>query len=296
MNLGIWIRRLFQLGYFSSAFWRWINNPPLWQIPWVQLHMGNLIPLCADGDSRTAHHLCHTDPHHTSWSYQTESWWRLCAQILFRCLLSSKETGPKGLRKVIKSDISCPISCPDNHLALFKFTGIPQEWSRALTRAHMHAPASPRLQINCVSAFVGWQLLALSGWSESENRRHTSPPPLPSPAQCEEQQSTSSSSSLLFSPVWIQSSSRAEVLPTCALGKLRPRLHTQPFCPRTNLTVWSLHDDAERATLAPRSPSLPALHRGVQFIWVHRGALWEGREVRRILQSDITGSEQSEGG
>lgn len=62
MNLGIWIWRLFQLGYFSSAFSRWINNPPLWQIPWVKLHMGNLIPLRADGDSRTAHHLCHTDP------------------------------------------------------------------------------------------------------------------------------------------------------------------------------------------------------------------------------------------
>lgn len=220
-----------------------------------------------------------------------------------RWLLCSKETEPKGPRKAIKSDIVVQLVA---QTTIWHFLNSLVSLRSDHTRAHTRAPASPRLQIKCVSALVG--VVALSGWSESENRRHTSTPPLPSPAQCEEQLSSSeraehillppppSSSSLLFSPVWIQSCSRAEVLPTCTLGKLRTRLHTQPFCPRTNLTVGSLHDDAERATLAPRSPALPNLYRGVQFIWVHRGALWEGREVRRILQSDITGSEQSEGG
>lgn len=285
-------------GYLSSAFWRWINNPWLWQIPRVQLH---ITPLCADGDSRTAHHLHHTDP--TIWSYQTESWWRLRAQILFAVFCAPRRQNQRVRGKPLNQTFDVQLVA---QTTIWHFLNSLVSLRSDHTRAHTRAPASPRLQIKCVSALVG--VVALSGWSESENRRHTSTPPLPSPAQCEEQLSSSeraehillppppSSSSLLFSPVWIQSCSRAEVLPTCTLGKLRTRLHTQPFCPRTNLTVGSLHDDAERATLAPRSPALPNLYRGVQFIWVHRGALWEGREVRRILQSDITGSEQSEGG
>lgn len=73
---------------------------------------------------------------------------------------------------------------------IWQFLNSPVSLRSDHTRAHTHAPASPRLQIKCVSALVGWQF-ALSGWWESENRRHTSTQPLPTPVQCKEQLSSS---------------------------------------------------------------------------------------------------------
>lgn len=133
---------------------------------------------------------------------------------------------------------------------------------------------------------------------------HPGPPPLPPPLLL-----------LPFAPEWIYPSSGAE--PTSATatldshlkvktgpGRPSPLLPTpsffllpSPSCPLLKLGQWgNLHDDSSRATLARRAPHLLPVHGGVRPVRLHRGALRAGRQVRRILQSDIKGSEQSEGG